>query len=150
MGEGKKHKPNWGENKRGMFADCLLCVVAVVFLRLLWQPWEDTPGCSMAGTSAVCRGAGALLPRDEMLAAPGGDGGIEQGIDGVTLWSSSAPALPGEPGLGAHFASHGPSERGLAWRGAKENWLKGPWGQLPALLFPRSLGLPGLILFLLD
>lgn len=29
VGEGKKHKPNWGENKRGMFADCLLCVVAV-------------------------------------------------------------------------------------------------------------------------
>lgn len=29
VGEEKKHKPNWGENKRGMFADCLLCVVAV-------------------------------------------------------------------------------------------------------------------------
>lgn len=74
---------------------CCVLLLFVVFLRLLWQPWEDTPGCSMAGTSAVCRGAGALLPRDEMLAAPGGDGGLEQGIDGVTFVVQLSSCPPG-------------------------------------------------------
>lgn len=140
-----------GEKIRGECLPTVCCVLLlfVVFLWLLWQPWEDTPSCTMAGTSAVWWGAGALHPRDELLACWQpllGMGGFRQGIDGVTF---VAQLTPGEPGVGIHFASHGPSKRYLAWRGAKEDWMKGPWGQLPALLLPRSLGVPGLILFLL-
>lgn len=70
---------------------CCVLLLFVVFLRLLWQPWEDTPGCSMAGTSAVCWGDGALLPGDKPLACwqP------PVGIDGVTFVAQLSSCPPG-------------------------------------------------------
>lgn len=54
VGEGKKHKPIRGENKRECLPTvCCVLLLFVVFLRLLWQPREDMPGCSIAGTSAL-------------------------------------------------------------------------------------------------
>lgn len=131
VGEGKKHKPNRGENKRGnvcrLSAVCCCCLLC--FCRCFGNPGKP---CQAGARRVPVQGSEerGLCPTGTKgwpLAAPAGERRLRAGHGWGHLCG------PAQVSLGWALASHptGP------WSRAKER-LKGSWGQEPALMVPRG------------